>query len=346
MSWSTQLVQLRRLLRDPQELIWSEAFLRHLWNDVQRDFQNRTFALEEVAVQRVPAVFQFTYLQDWEWRYLPDEFSKFYQGLTQFDDLVICHRWEAQSRSGIAADVADYGVHFTQPWEACMGETPGAPVKMKFPVNFGTMKFIAYDEEPIEALTQKAVQSTDPAYLTREGDPLGYYPYDETEDGYVLYPRPTVNFVNELSGDGLALYAAGDDEDDTEGVVAVRSGSSDLGDGASYDIVETTDSVFMVYGVLPSDIEAAGDEPDIPAFLCKYLRYGVAGRAYSANTDGRIKSLGEFWQARYDLGVAYTKRWLRLRRQDRDYRLTTPGAPARRTYRHPRLPDAYPATNP
>lgn len=346
MNWGTELVKIKRLLRDPTSLIWSDAFLRHLWNDVQRDFQNKTMALEDVAAQRVPAVYQWSYLYDWEWRYLPDEFSRFYQGLTQFDESVICHRWEAQVLSGIGANVADDGIHFTQPWEACMNETPGELVKMRFPANFGTMKFIAYDEEPIEALSQKAVQSDDPSYVIRSGTPIGYYPYDETDDGYVLYPRPAVNFTNELSGEGLALYAAGDEEDTDEGTIAVREGSSDLQEGAAVDVVETTDSVFMVYSVQPTEIETAGDEISAPAFLCKYLRYGVIGRAYGANTDGRIRSLADFWNGRYELGVAFTKRWMRSRRQDRDYRLVTPGAPARRSYRHPRLPDAYPAVEP
>lgn len=346
MTWAAELAKTRRLLRDPNGLIWSDAFLRHTWNDVQRDFQNRTLALEDVVAQRVPAVYQCAYMHDWEWRFLPHELSKFYQCLTQFDDGVICHRWEPQALSHIAADVADVGIHFTQPWEGCLSEMPGDLVKMFFPLNFGTMKFIAYDEVPIEAMTQKDVQSVDPSYLTRTGIPVGYFPCDQTDDAYALYPRPSVSFVNELSGEALAFYAAGDDEDDTTGTIAVRSGSSDLESGVALDIVDTSDSVFMVYSVQPTELALGSDEPDTPVFLNKYLRYGVIGRAYSANTEGRIKSLGEFWTQRYELGITFTKRWLRLRRQDRDYRLTTPGAPARRSYRHPRLPDAYPAVDP
>jgi hypothetical protein len=346
MTWGTELVKLRRLLRDPQGLIWTESFLRHLWNDVQRDFQTKTRALEDVVAQRVPAIYQFAFQYDWEWRFLPDDLSKFYQCLSQHDDKVFCHRWEPQVITGLAADVADYGIHFTQPWEGCMGEVPGEVLKMKFPLNFGSMKFIAYDEVPLEATSRKAVQSANPSYITTEGTPFAYYPYDETEDGYVLYPRPGVNFVNELEGEGLALYAEGDDEDDTVGVIAVREGSSDLDSGAPMDVVDVTDSVFMVYEVSPPEVESLGDEPDFPGFLCKYLRYGVATRAYGANTDGRIRTLAEFWQIRYDLGIEFTRRWLRNRRQDRDYRLVTRGSPGRRSYRHPRLPDSYPATNP
>jgi hypothetical protein len=346
MTWSAELVKIRRLLRDPQGLIWSEAFLRHLWNDVQKDFQNRTHALEDVAAQRVPAVYQFAYMHDWEWRFLPEEFSKFYQCLAQHDLYVFCHRWEPQQITRIEADVSDYGIHFTQPWEACMGETPGEVVKMKFPANFGSMKFIAYDEEPIQAVSKKEVQSSDPSHVTRSGLPYAFYPYDETEDAYVLYPRPSTNFVNELEGEGLALYAAGDDEDDTIGVVATRSGSNDVGAGAPFDIVDLNDSVFMVYEVSPVEIEGLADESEFCAFLLKYVRYGVIGRAYGSNTDGRIRSLADYWQRRYELGAAFTKRWSRHRRTDRDYRLVTRGAPTRRRYRHPRLPDGYPATNP
>jgi hypothetical protein len=217
---------------------------------------------------------------------------------------------------------------------------------MKFPANFGVMKFAAYDEQPINSVSKKAIQSSDPSHIARSGTPVAYFPYDETDDGYVLYPRPVVNFVNELAGEGLAFYAAGDDEDDTVGGIAVRSGSSDTDEGTPVDIVELGDSVFMVYAVSPTDVENLGDEPEFPGFLRKYLRYGTVGRAYSANTDGRIKSLGDFWQTRYELGVEFTKRWLRNKRRDRDYRLITRGVPGRRSYRYPRLPDAYPAVEP
>jgi hypothetical protein len=112
------------------------------------------------------------------------------------------------------------------------------------------------------------------------------------------------------------------------------------------DIVDTVSNVFMVYAVSPIDMIAGGDEPDFPVFLRKYIRAGVISRAYAGNNDGRIRSLGDYWAMRYNLGVEFTKRYRRNRQQDRDYRLTTHGMPARRSYRHPRLPDGYPATNP
>jgi hypothetical protein len=344
MNWSDDLARIRYFLRDPGGGIWSDAFLRHLYNDVQQDFQHKTQALEGVVAQRVPGVYDFAFLYDWEWRHLPVGQSQFYQALSLHDDGVCCHRWEPQQVTGIDADVSDYGAHFTQPWEAFMGMTPADPVRMRFPADFGSVRFIAYDDQPIDAMTRKGIASADPSYITREGLPIGYYVHDQADNSYVLYPRPSTAFVNELSGDGLAFFAEDDTEDVTTGLIAVRADSVDLTQGASVDIVSTSSNVFMVYESSPADMVSAADESDFPVYLRKYIRAGVIARAYAGNNDGRIRSLGEYWGMRYTLGVEYTKRWRRNRRQDRDYRLTTRGAPPRRTYRHPRLPDGYPAT--
>jgi hypothetical protein len=345
MTWSQELVKIRRMLRDPDAGIWSDAFLLHLYNDCQRDFQNKTAVLEEAVAQRVPAVYQMTYLQDWEYRYLPADQSQFYQALGLHDDGVFCHRWEPQQVTGLNADVADVGAHFTQPWESYM-DTPGEPLKMRWPQNFHHVKFIAYDEEPIGAVTKKHVQSLDQSYITHEGDPIAYYPYDEVENAYVLYPRPSASFDNELSGEGMALFADGDTEDTSSGTIATRSGSYDDGQGVAIDVVDVVNSVFLVYAVSPTEIQSGPDEPDFPEFLRKYVRYAVIARAYGGNNDGRIRTLSDFWFQRYQLGIQFVRRYHRNRRHDRDYRLTTKGATPKRTVRHPRMPDHYPVTNP
>jgi len=61
------------------------------------------------------------------------------------------------------------------------------------------------------------------------------------------------------------------------------------------------------------------------------------------DNDGKIDSLRDYWQWRAKLGIAIIKKYMTLRRQDRDYRLVTPGVPGRRVRKHPRLPDEYPA---
>jgi hypothetical protein len=348
MSWGSDLVKIRRLLRDPTSKIWTDDFLRHLFNDVQKDFQHKTKVLEDFVVQRVPGVYQFSYMHDWEFEFLPSGVDTSYQCFTQHSGTVVCHRWEAQVNTGITADVSDYGVHWTQPWEAFMGLIPGDIIKMKFPENMRALKFIAYDEEPIFSLTKKRVQSTDSSYITTSGTPIGYYEVDDIGEEYVLYPRPAVSFVDELDGNDAPAWYIEDDTEDTEaGTIAVREGSTDSSSiGVPYDIVDTTNNIFIIYSVDPTDILLAWDDGDFPEFLKKYLRYGVIARAYGANTDGRIRSLSAYWQKRYQDGIFNAKRYRRNWYQDHDYRLTTKGGEASRTYRHPRLPDTYPAVNP
>lgn len=336
MSWTDDLKKLRRYLRDPNGNIWSEAFLRHQYNDVQQNFQTRTNLLEDIAIQRVPGLYQGAYLYSWEWPYLG--VTRGYQCLTLHDDFSLCSAWEAQEITGVSSDATDHGAHFTQPWEAYM-TTPGDPVKVRFPKNLGTLTFIAYDDDLIEGTSKKRVQSRDSSYVRTQGSPTHFYPYDQ--DDYVLYPRPSVAFYNEVEGEGVAVFADGDTEDVTTGTVAVRTATYDSVDGVSVDILDSTNNLFMVYRATPTDIEAGGDESDFPAFLRKYILFGVAGRAYAANTDGKIRSLGELWEARYELGVALTRRYLLNRRQDRDYRLSP--RTSRRPMGRPRLPDTYPA---
>lgn len=343
MSWVDELLVIRRFLRDPSATIWTDAFLRHIYNDVQQDFQHKTNFLLDVAVQRVPGVYQFSYQYEWEFAHLPSDESQFYQCLIQHDTCVICHRWEVQQIAGIPADVSDYGDHFTQSWEAYMC-TPGEAVRMRFPRNFNQMTFIAHDEEPISALSLKSIQSADPSYMTNTGTVSGYYITGEVDNSYALYPRPASGFTDELSGEGAAFALSDDTEDATAGIIAVREGSFDPDDGMPVDLIGTVNNVFMIYEASPTDMQSAGDESDFPDFILKYVRFGVISRAYGGNNDGKIKSLSEYWQRKYDFGIKVVKQYMSSRKSDRDYRLSTKGVTARRNVRHPRLPDGYPAT--
>ena len=344
MAWLNDLEKVRRYLRDPDGNIWSEAFLRNLWNDVQQDFQNKTGLLEDVVAQRVPDLYHMSYLYDWEYRNLPSKFSTFYQALRKHDDFVFMHAWEPQEVTQIASDTTELGVHCTQPWEFFMGQTPGEEIKFRFPINFHSVKYMAYDEEPIMPTSRKMLQSIDSSYMTSTGNPQAYYIDESAEKSYVLYPVPTTAFVNEVIGEGIAFYAEDDTESGTTGLIAVRTSSSETTNiGASVDVVSVTDNILLVYEISPLDIESVSDESDFPEFIRKYIRYGVISRAYDSNTDGRIPSLARLWQARYQVGIEVVKKFMRKRQSDRDYRLTTKPSAQIRRRRHPRLPSAFPA---
>jgi hypothetical protein len=106
--WSDELKKIRRLIRDPDGNIWTDAFLRHLWNDVQQDFQNRTSVLEDVAAQRVPDLYHLTYMHDWEWRHLPTSVTEFYQCFGRHGDGTFTHLWEPQQTAS-----SSYNSHTT-----------------------------------------------------------------------------------------------------------------------------------------------------------------------------------------------------------------------------------------
>jgi len=204
MNWSAERTKIRTYLRDPNANVWTDENLRLLYNDTQQDFQHKTGVLEDVFIQRVPGLYHASYQHDWEWKYLPSELSQFYQCLTQHSDAVICHRWEPQIMTGLISDVSDYGIHFTQPWEAFMGQTPGEPVKIRFPKNFNAMKFAAYDEEPISQTDKKRVQSADPSHVTTEGEPKAYYLFDDIDNSYDLYPTALICLIASLLFAGVA----------------------------------------------------------------------------------------------------------------------------------------------
>ncbi len=348
MSFADQLTIIRRFLRDPNGNIWSDAYLKRQYNDVQKDLQNRTSILESYVVQRVPGVYTVAYMHDWEFGYLPLCAQASYQCLRQHDSAVFCHSWEPQVVAGIEADATDAGAHVTQPWEGFVGETIGEPPRFKFPTTQRNLKFIAYDEFPLFATTKKIIQSRDSSYLVTQGRPVAYYEFDDIDETYVLYPRPPAVWNEELdNAEGMIVADDGDTEDVTDGQIGYRGGTDEPSElGVAFDLVNTTDNVFLVFDVDPVDIVGETESGDFPDWMQKYLRAGVLERAYGANTDGRIPSLAAYWGRRYGLGVRALKRYRRNRVKDMNNRLVTQRPGNRRKYKHARLPDSYPDVQP
>lgn len=140
---------------------------------------------------------------------------------------------------------------------------------------------------------------------------------------------------------GTVQYVSGDI---TTGVGTVNNYSGALFSqetGLTVEVLNDKDNFLLVYDIIPDDIVDDTDESDFPAFLQKYIEYGVISRAYGANTDGKIQSLADYWKVRYEAGLIVIKKYMILRKTDRDYRLSIMGRRTRNK-RHPRLPDTYP----
>ena len=212
MTLQAQVKKIRRYLRDPDGNVWSREFINNLYNDAQKDLQQQTQYLEEIAVVSLPPRYQYSYMYDWEWAFLPSGESYFYQCLKYQDlgDFVYCHEWETQENFGVSGDVGDIGTQCTHPWEAWY-TSPGFLIKNKLPDNFGRMRMIAYDRQPIFYTTLKEVTERDQSYITHEGDPVAYYRDDDLENSFILYPRPSSVVWNDVTDEEEAEYVYSQD---------------------------------------------------------------------------------------------------------------------------------------
>lgn len=346
MDLEAQIKRIRRFLRDPDANIWDDDTLINLYNDVQEDLQNKTLILEDLRAIPVPQTYQFAYMHDWEWQYLPSTVTRFYQCFNhnQQSDLISIHDWEQQQLWSIDPDVSDVGAHFSQPWESFF-TTPGEEVKMKFPEDFRQLKHISWNREPLEFKQKSEIMWMDPSYKQYTGNPVCYYRPDELDNEFVLYPRPEES--NWIDGDGMSLFEDGDTVSDEEGTILRRYESTlSQTEGIAVDIVDADHNVILFYTQNTRDLEVVTDVSSLPIYLRKYVEYGVISRAYGANTDGRIASLSDFWMKKYELGIEVIKRYKFHRHKDRNYKLKTKGTMLSTRKKHPRLPSTYPHVDP
>lgn len=106
--------------------------------------------------------------------------------------------------------------------------------------------------------------------------------------------------------------------------------------------INPTGNLVVFFVKKATDIEQEIDESLLPSYLQKYIEYGVISRAYKANTDGRIKSLADYWDMRKKAGIVAIKRFIAKRTSDREYRLEAQRMSSASKFRHSRLPDEYP----
>lgn len=198
LNFGQQLVRIRRFLRDPNHNIWTDDFLKNIYNDCQKEIQIKTGYLEDVSVLGIPPLYQWAYLYDWEWSFMDG--SKFHQALQyhQQGDFAFCYFFEPQVDLGFSSDANDWGSHFTQPWEAWTSLVPGEVVSIKFPDNFHSVQMLAYDREPLESVRRKDVTQRDTSYVTYHGEPRWYWREDDLDNSFVPYPRPTTVVWNDV----------------------------------------------------------------------------------------------------------------------------------------------------
>lgn len=345
MKWRDHLKRIRRFLRDPDGEIWDNSFLLNAFNDEQKELAQRFPILVEVQALPVPPRYGTGYTHDWEYAYCDQDLGKPHKVFIEdaASGGVFNQAWEIEANWNDAAPVTSGGgASITQPWEA-WAATANEPVPFWFPPNFGEAKMVAWDENLIDNVDVKQIQSVDSDWMTHAGQPQAYYRKDATSNEFYLYPQPESVTWDDESGKGQVLFTDSDTVSQENGTVLYRADYVNQEQGIALDIIDAADNILLIYSIEPVAMLGIDDASDWPSFLTKYIEYGVLERAYAANTDGRIESLRDYWGTRRKVGHQAIERYMKRRTADRDYRLVSKGGGGRRNERGPRLPDHYPA---
>jgi hypothetical protein len=301
------------------------------FNDAQVELAMKTGLLVRVEAHYYPPRFDHSYMFDWEKGYLEGDS---YQALTinQASGGAITSPWEAAYwLSAIQTD--NDNITYTNPWEIqyCSQAMPPA---IPLHVVFDKMLFIAYDQDKLFPISKRELESADPFYESRTGQPTHYWRPDDYSNIFYPYPLPST-VVHQDEDESLPF-------EDTGGISASAEAWLDEADtGIATDIVNVANAFFMVYTAQPTEIDLTTDESDFVSWAVKYCEYGALERAYGADTDGYIPSLRDYWKLRKEIGVKALMRFRRMMLTDRDFRLG--GQPRTATSRRLRLPDGYPA---
>lgn len=334
------LTILRRYLRDPSGNVWSAAQLIVFWNQAQIEVAQKTKALERAHLYRYPPWYTWVYMWDWEYASTGDTASTRVLGLWQRNDYVICYPWEA-SYSTDTVSPSDDGYRITYPLEAEYG-APADPVKFPLHEKFQAMRFAAFDESALDFEAERTIAKTDPYYKTTTGEAQKYYMPDVESNTLVLYPRPSSVTWDEDDTSSAAYAVIVEDGGE---IILVSEDYYDTSDVTN--IVEALDldgHLFIVFESLPDDVvDSSSTLAQWPIYMRKAIICAVCERAYSADTDGFVPSLRDYWKMRKEAAIEAIKMLRTKKVADRDYRLG--GNDPKRQSRL-RLPSAYPAVYP
>lgn len=326
--WDKLIKIIRYYLRDPDDSIFTDEELLQYYNDVSFEIASKTGPVIRVEAHYFPPEYDCSFMWDWE--------SDFGEGtqyqclmINQADGWVITFPWESAYWLDVEPS-QDNGYRDIHPWEMCLGSAADV-IKVPLHRKFAKMLYCAFDELTLDPIDEKRLSERDAYYRTRTGLAVNYYRPDEVQNEIVIYPLPS-NIWDETE-----IYEVLADDG---GMLANESWLDLRDQGITSDVIPTDGMLVMVYQAMPDELQSWEDVPDLPPYLVKYVRHGTLERAYGADTDAFIPSLRDYWAMRKNIGVEAIKRWKRLSKINRDYRLG--GAVSRVQPRHPRLPEHYP----
>jgi hypothetical protein len=301
-----------------------------MYNEEQYHIINATGNIQDVRVVEVPSEFECGYMYDFEWPYTDSDNGQVYMVGYYHDSSQKLHtsKWESQHLDGLTPTTTLSVHNYTQPWEGLTGLITNAaePPPFHFPGRFYRLNYVAWDRKPLDNLSLKELKERDMSWKTRQGTPTHYYREQKQSNVFYLYPIPS----------SVTWGTSGSTYDDADPDTAAY-GSTTL---------DVDNNILLIFDKIPTELTSESSTSELPVYLRKFVEYGVIANAYSTNSDGRIGTLAEYWNMRREVAINIIKSFKSKIYSDRDYQLQTKSPYGRRKYKHPRLPDEYPAVYP
>jgi hypothetical protein len=319
------LTKLRRFLRDPDGDIWSDDDLLAHWNDALIEIAQKTHILEKVLCLRWPPEYDWVVTFDWEKVFVEGDILNFGE-LWQVRNVMVTFPWEAGYYLD-SLDAGGEGYVIMHPWELAHTNA-GHTVYFNLHNQAYRIKLMSYDRDIVEPRLQQEIAIEDRWYKTVVGRPRYYWQRDEYTNQVALYPRPSATDLQET--DYTELLG--------EPGMITNLGWLDYADiGIKFDIVDNENALLCIFEPIPRAAIFDSDN-EFPPWMIKYVEYATLERAYSADTDGFIPSLRDYWTYRKEVGIQAIKKYKTARLKDRNFCLN-PGRRAQKST--PKLPYGY-----
>jgi len=188
MTLADSLTRIRRFLRDPNGDIWTDDDVKTYFNDAQKEVAQKVRLLTRIETSYYPPQYTWSYLFDFEHEYVEgDEYRPLH--LHMQTGSVRCYPWETAIWPETIT-TGDDGARFIHPWESeyC---SPAEAVPVPLHAKFEAMKYAAFDNSPLDMMTERELMKWDANYRTRTGKVEYYYIPDEYRNQVILYPRPS-----------------------------------------------------------------------------------------------------------------------------------------------------------
>lgn len=329
LTLADSLTRLRTYLRDPEGLVWSDAQLLAYWNRALIDLAQKTGIIERAEFHPYPSRFTVSITFDWERAFVEGDVYQWATDWQHEDGFALSHGWEAAWYQD-SPSPPHAGYRITHPWEVAHGD-PGEVFPCKLNARSTRIMYLAFDRRGIGNISLQELGRQDRFYKTRTGRVINWYWWDEVDNLIALYPRPATIVIDDLTDAdvysdtaGLVDWDEGSTETQPEGMVTAEA----LG----------ANNIFVYYQAY-EQVTSAADEVDYPEWTRHYIECATLEMAYSADTDGFVPSLRDYWKARKENGYEYLKRLRTTRMVDR--RVVRGPGTRKAAWRHPTLPSNY-----